>query len=349
MRTKKLNPFIWVLTLPIILAFSSIGCGLSGLLSQEAADPAGRPTRTPLPTFTPTSEGAAFVELPTATPTTPNVQPTATAEQVVPETEPASPLPSPEPTDPPAPVNEPLTVTLTQNMNVRTGPGTNYPIAGPGPAGETANVLGRNADSTWLQVEYPLTDDGTGWVYSDLVQVNGNPETAKLVNAPPPPVAQAPPPQQEEAPAPPPEPKYQFTPTGWHASENAGIVQFKGRIKDEGGNLVNGFSLLLDNGSFSVLSHPTGASRWYPDKGDGEWDVVMPNIYDAQGWFWLTVVTYDCPGFFESGFDAQCKQFNKHSEDVKIEVRTPEESIINADWVCHWDCNKGIYVDGYRR
>jgi hypothetical protein len=208
--------------------------------------------------------------------------------------------------------------------------------------------VGRNADSSWVQVEYPLGNDGTGWVYADLVQINGRLDDVAVVNAPPPPVVQAPPPAAEAPPAPPPEPeiKYQFTPTGWHASENAGIVHIKGRIRDEGGNLVNGFSVLADNGAFSVVSHPTGASRWYPGQGDGEWDIVMPNLRDAQGWWWLTVISYDCD--FWGGFDAQCKSFTRLSEDVKVEVRTPEESVINADWVCHWDCNKGLYVDPYR-
>jgi uncharacterized protein YraI len=59
-----------------------------------------------------------------------------------------------------------VSVTLVQNMNVRGGPGTNYPIVGPGPAGESARVLGRNADSSWLKVEYPVSADGTGWVYA---------------------------------------------------------------------------------------------------------------------------------------------------------------------------------------
>ncbi|MEW5960471.1 MAG: SH3 domain-containing protein [Chloroflexota bacterium] len=352
MRNNKLSPSTWVLILPVILALTSVGCGLSGLMSREPAEPVGRPTRTPLPTFTPTAVGAAFVDIPSATPTQEIVESSATPLPAAGQAaaEPSSPLPTPEPSPTPPPANEAVTVTLMQDMNVRTGPGTNYPIAGPGPAGESAKVLGRNADSSWLQVEYPLTADGTGWVYAKLVQVNGNPETVEVVQVAAPPVVQAQPAEQAEAPPPAPEaPKYQFTPTGWHASENAAIVQFKGRLKDEAGNLVNGFSVLVDNGAFSVLSHPAGASRWYPDKGDGEWDVVMPNLFDAQGWWKLTVVTYDCPGFFDAGFNAQCKQFTRLSEDVKIEVRTPEESIINADWTCHWDCNKGLYVDAYRR
>ena len=84
-----------------------------------------------------------------------------------------------------------------------------------------------------------------------------------------------------------------------------------------------------------------------PDKGDGEWDIVLPNLYDAQGWWWLTVVRYECN--FAAGFDAQCKNFARLSEDVKVQVLTPEESIINADWTCHYECNTGLYVDAYRR
>lgn len=340
----KLSNFRPVLLL-ILPALLSLGCGLSSLMSNRPTDTP--PTRTPMPTFTPTAEGAAFeqAQVPIATPTSIPVD---------------TPTPPPPPTDTPAPPTETPTpenttprVTIVQNMNVRTGPGTNYPVAGPGPAGETANIIGRNNDSSWVQVEYPLGADGTGWVYADLVQIDGDLANVSVVQVAPPPVVVAPPTEpapepQEPAPTPVPEVKYQFTPTGWSATENAAIVHFKGRIRDEGGNLVNGFSVLVDNGSFSVLAHPTGASHWYPGKGDGEWDVVMPNVHTAQGWWWLTVVSYDCPDF-NARFDAECKSFTRLSEDVKIEVRTPEESVINADWVCHWDCDKGLYVQGYRQ
>jgi hypothetical protein len=210
-------------------------------------------------------------------------------------------------------------------------------------------VIGRNNDSSWLKIEYPSAD-GTGWIFAELVQVNGSLESVAIAQAPPPPPptpTPVPPPPQAEAPPPAPAENYQFTPTGWHASPNAAIVHFKGRFKDEGGGLVNGFSVLADNGAFRVLSHPGGASQWYPDKGDGEWDIVMPNIHTAQGWWWLTVVKYECN--FAGGFDAQCQSYTKLSEDIKVQVATPDESIINADWICHWDCDKGLYKDGFRR
>jgi hypothetical protein len=237
-------------------------------------------------------------------------------------------------------------------MNVRSGPGTNYPIAGPGPAGETAKVLGRNAGANWLQVEYPLTDDRTGWVFAELVQINGDPQTAAVVNAPPPPVAAAPPAQpqpevQPEQPAAPPAPSYQFVPGAWAASENAGICHFKGRIRDEGGNLVNGYSVYVSNGSWGTVSHPTGASVWYPDKGDGEWDVAGIGLNQCPGWWTLTVVKYECN--FAGGFDAQCKNYSKLSEEIPVELVYPKEMVINADWVCRHDCDKGVYSQAFRR
>ncbi|HEX9926596.1 MAG TPA: SH3 domain-containing protein [Anaerolineae bacterium] len=355
----------WILALPLILALTSVACGLTGLLGQGSPANEHLPTRTPLPTFTPTPAGAAFVDVDLDNPPAevsvssespqadPQEQAPVEVQAEAPEVEAETPAPTatPEPTPIPAPVNETVTVTILQNMNVRTGPGTNYPVAGPAPAGESSRAIGRNADASWLQVEYPLTADGTGWVYTELVQVAGNRQSVGVVQvaAPAQPVAAAPAAQQEAAPPPAPEPeRYQFTPTGWHASENAAIVHFKGRIKTEGGGLVNGFSVLVNNGSWSVLAHPTGASHHYPDKGDGEWDVVIPNLGDGVGWWTLAVASYDCPNF-QGGFDAQCKQYTILSEEIPIEVVYPEETIINADWICHWDCDKGLYVDGFRR
>ena len=338
-----------VFSLPVLLTFVSLGCGLSNVLTEQDEP---TPTRTAMPTFTPTVAGEAFVQVDVADAQAQAEQeqaalqepPTATPVPVEPTEVPTE--PPPPPTDTPAP--KAPSVTILQNMNVRGGPGTNYPVIGAGPAGATTKITGRNNDNSWVQVEYP-SDDGVGWVYADLVQIDGDLSQVEVASAPPPPapVAQAPAPEpeapQEEAPPPPPpEPKYQFTPTGWHASENAGIAQFKGRLRDEGGNLVNGFSILASNGSFSVLSRPSGSNPWFPDVGPGEWDVVLPNIHTAQGWWWLTVVNYECN--FWGGFDALCTNFTRLSEDVKVQIASPAESIINADWVCHWDCNKGLYV-----
>ena len=361
MTPNKQNSPILLLYLPLILALVSLACGLSEALANLRPTSEPLPTRRPaLPTFTPPPPDSNFIEVEVVNTDPEEVigaleQSSAEAESATATLEP-SPTPTPEPTATPTPADP--TVTILQNMNVRGGPGTNYPVIGPGPAGESAKIIGRNADSSWVQIQYPIAADGIGWVYAPLVQIDGNLETVAVAQAPPPPapvvVAEAPP-AEEQPPAPPPEPekKYQFTPTGWHASGNEAIVHFKGRIIDEHGNLINGFSVLVDNWAWGVLSHPTGASHHYPEKGDGEWDVIIPkeNIGDGVGWWWLTVVSYDCPDFL-ARFDAQCKQFTRRSEDVKIQVNWPDETIINADWICHWDCNKAggsLYEEAYRR
>jgi len=366
-NTKSQSPYL-IFILPILLATLSLGCNLTSRFAEDSAVIVATPTRTPLPTFTPTPEGQGFVEVATIPPQAADIAPTPTPVERVEEPhsemtdddsvteQPAestatatlvvqsTPTPAP-PTDTPTP-SAPV-VSVKQDMNVRGGPGTNYPVIGSASSGDISMVTGRNQDSSWVQVEYP-SDDGKGWVYTKLVEVNGDLSTLQVAQAsmaPLPPPTAVPEPKQEEPP-PPPAVKYQFTPGAWHASENAAIVHFKGRIQDEGGNLVNGYSILLDNWSWRVQSHPTGASQWYPEKGPGEWDVVMPELHTAQGWWWISVVRYKCGDFF-AGFDSQCLEFDRLSEEVKIEVRSPHESIINADWICHWDCNKGIYSSSF--
>ena len=57
-------------------------------------------------------------------------------------------------------------------VNLRTGPGAAFGIAGTARAGEELRAGGRTADSAWLQVTGAA---GSGWVPADLVQVvNGS-------------------------------------------------------------------------------------------------------------------------------------------------------------------------------
>lgn len=362
MAPNQPKSLVILFSLPILLAVVSLGCNLSGQLAADAPNLA-TPTRTPLPTFTPTPQGVGFVEVDTShlqtglndapldgnnAPADSNADPASDGAAAQPTETPtlvvqASPTPE-LPTDTPTP-DVPMAV-VQSNMNVRGGPGTNYPVIGSAKLGDNSRILGRNNDNSWVLVEYPSTE-GKGWVYGNLLQISGDLSSMPLAQAfrdelPPQPVAtveSAPPP--EDQPPPPPEKKYQFTPDAWHASENGGIVHFKGRIKDTHGHLINGYSVLLDNWSWKVLAHPTGASQWYPEKGAGEWDVVMPDMRSAQGWWWVSVVSYNCDFF--SGFDSKCTNYTQLSEEVKVEVSSPKESIINANWLCHWDCDKGVY------
>jgi endonuclease YncB( thermonuclease family) len=73
-----------------------------------------------------------------------------------------------------------VTVTVTSEVNLRGGPGTNYGVVGTLAAGDTATAVGRNGD--WLAL-----DDGS-WIASWVVTVEGDITPLPTREAPPPPV-----------------------------------------------------------------------------------------------------------------------------------------------------------------
>ncbi|NLF75759.1 MAG: SH3 domain-containing protein [Chloroflexi bacterium] len=54
-----------------------------------------------------------------------------------------------------------IMATARVNLNIRSGPGISYGVVGWLPAGMSAQVIGRNAESTWWQIR---TNTVTGWV-----------------------------------------------------------------------------------------------------------------------------------------------------------------------------------------
>jgi TolB protein len=69
-------------------------------------------------------------------------------------------------------------------LNVRSGPGTAYPIVGGLRLGDMVEVVGKNAASTWLRITY----DGQGaWVAAAYVDLTGSLAAVPEVSAPPPP------------------------------------------------------------------------------------------------------------------------------------------------------------------
>jgi hypothetical protein len=68
-------------------------------------------------------------------------------------------------------------ITVTRELdqiNVRGGPGTNYPIVGVLIAGAQVPALGRSEGGQWIQVIYPGGPDGVAWVYTPLVEAEGS-------------------------------------------------------------------------------------------------------------------------------------------------------------------------------
>jgi len=96
---------------------------------------------------------------------------------------------------PPPPAGVP-TATAVDFVNVRSGPGTNYPVLVVAPPGATGEVSGKSADSAWWQVKISTqyAADGFGWVSADWVYTQ-NTESVPVVEAPPaPPVVESTPP-----------------------------------------------------------------------------------------------------------------------------------------------------------
>lgn len=74
--------------------------------------------------------------------------------------------------------------TSQEQINVRSGPGTEYPSVGVLIGGEQVPAKGRSAAGLWIQIVYPGVEGGLAWVYAPLVTVFG---TAELpIVAPPP-------------------------------------------------------------------------------------------------------------------------------------------------------------------
>jgi hypothetical protein len=68
-----------------------------------------------------------------------------------------------------------VVVTLDQDqINVRSGPNTNYPLVGVLIAGQRVSALGRTVGGDWIQIAYPGVPGGVAWVYSPLVVVEGS-------------------------------------------------------------------------------------------------------------------------------------------------------------------------------
>ena len=120
---------------------------IQAVQEAAAANPTPEPTAAPIvaPTEAPT---AVPTVAPTATPTVAALVPTAT--------------PAPAATAVPAAAAA-TGPTVNVDANLRSGPGTNFPVIGGTVTGQTINIIGQNSDGAWY-----LLDNG-GWVASFLV------------------------------------------------------------------------------------------------------------------------------------------------------------------------------------
>ena len=59
---------------------------------------------------------------------------------------------------------------LTQKLNVRSGPGTHYDSLGILPVNASVWLTGRNENSSWLQIDFPISPTGKGWIITGYVK-----------------------------------------------------------------------------------------------------------------------------------------------------------------------------------
>lgn len=89
---------------------------------------------------------------------------------------------------PPPPAEGVPTGTATDYLNIRTGPGLNYPVLGVAAPGASAEITGKSADSLWWQfkIDPQFSPTERAWVHSGYV-ITANTENVPIVEAPPPP------------------------------------------------------------------------------------------------------------------------------------------------------------------
>jgi len=134
-----------------------------------------------------TPTGPVATDTATATAIPPTDSPTATAPAIILFTPTVPPTFTPEPTAAPQPGLQ-----AVADVNVRGGPGTNYPVVGLLRAGDVAAVTGRSADNAWWQIIYPANSGSTGWVVNTYVQANAAAGGVPVAAAPAPPPTNTP-------------------------------------------------------------------------------------------------------------------------------------------------------------
>ncbi len=153
--------------------------------------------------------------------------------------------PTPEPGDPVG------LVISRAGVNIRTGPGLEYPVIGVAPFGSESEVVGASQDGTWWVVNVPVSVNGQGWVSNEYVEVE-NGDRVPVIPSPP-----IPTPAATATPIPTPAPEIDF---------NAGRTTINAGEKTT-------LSWSVEN-IVAVYVYPVGDSfENYPEVGQGSREV----------------------------------------------------------------------------
>ena len=131
----------------LFVLFAFLACG-GGEDASSEPPPATATNRPVPPTDTPVS--------PTDTPVSPTNTPVLPTNTPVPRTD--------------TPVSGPHFTVNSEQVNVRTGPGTVFSIIGTVEQGDRFDIGGRNVDGDWL--EFCCVNGQRGWIYAQLLIVS---------------------------------------------------------------------------------------------------------------------------------------------------------------------------------
>jgi uncharacterized protein YraI len=164
--------------------------------------------------------------------------------------------PQPPSVEPPPPPSGAPTATTLEAVNIRSGPGTQYPAYGVAPKGAKGEVIGVSEDSKWWVINLPtsLVGAGQGWVSADWVTTS-NTEGVPVV----------PPPDQE--------PPVDVPPP----SEGVPTATALDYINVRSGPGVQ-------YASYGV-AQPGASAEIIGKSADGKWWVIkLPSVAEGQGW-----------------------------------------------------------------
>ena len=208
-------------TFSLTITFAILILAACGPRRAEVEPP--RPTITPVPTYTSTPVGAAGAVSSGQVSQPAQAQPAATSA-------PPTAIPTPQPM-----------ANVGTLMNVRSGPGLNYPVIGTANPGQQFPITGKNPGlGDWWEIEY--TETLRAWVYGPLVNASNvsGVGLAQFIPAPPPPPTATPIPPPTPAPTQRVAPRFKYSlVNSGNCTRHEKISFFNGIVRDKNNNPTN--------------------------------------------------------------------------------------------------------------
>ncbi|MCL4303048.1 MAG: FHA domain-containing protein [Anaerolineae bacterium] len=161
---------------------------VSNIKTADAVSPVdqGQATLTASFQWTPPAPGTYTLEVKAFNSQGQVSAPTTVTVNAVGESAAETPTPPPTPDTPTPTVPTNPSLTTKTDLNVRSGPGTQYDLLGLLPAGVTVEIVGRDEARQWWQVRFSPAADGIGWVAADpAFSTTANVDNVAVAQAPP--------------------------------------------------------------------------------------------------------------------------------------------------------------------